>query len=71
MAIQIEDVTVTKRWKTVADCKWNGFRLMNIEDAHQSIDRLKYDLHEEKVEHRVKFRAKKAFGFYFVQARLR
>jgi hypothetical protein len=44
---------------------------MNIEDAHQSIDRLKYDLHEEKVEHRVKFRAKKAFGFYFVQARLR
>lgn len=70
MDIQIEDVKVTKRWKTVEDAKQGGFaRLTTMFEACEAKERVELEMGHDLVH--VKLRIKRHLGFYFVQARLR
>lgn len=68
--IYVNEVKLTTRWKTVRDCDSKGYRITSKQDA---IEQLNYtrQFHIDKDDSKhIKLRTKRAFGFYFVQARL-
>ena len=72
MAIQIGDVVVTKRWKTVEDSRDDFFRLATMFQACDARNKVRKVLDDDKDEsNQVLLRIKRHVGFYFVQARLK
>ena len=70
MAIQIDDIKIAKRWKTVEDSSDGGFRrISTMFQACEVKERVELDLGANYG--LVKLRIKRHLGFYFIQARLR
>ncbi len=70
MTITIAEIELTNRFKTVEDCNEGFDKLNNFEDAVAAKVRVRADWLDEAEMLQVKFRIKKAFGDYLIQARL-
>ena len=70
MEIQINDVIVRARWKTVADSQVNGFnKMISLAQALLRKEQIINEYGPDLVG-KIRLRTTRALGFYYVQARL-